>query len=162
MEGERERIRSAFIRVQQQVIELEHRLEEVERIEHEKSTVQCQAIAAEQWGPSWEVKEDELVNTDIVLGSGGWAMVKVAHLKVAAKVLHRQLVYEQHHRLFGREMDVAARVSHPNLLRFLGARLKGDMAILTELMPTSLRTLINQAPRQHLSQKHILSMFPVL
>ena len=44
-------------------------------------------------------------------------------------------------KMYMREMDVAARVSHPNLLRFLGARLEGGMAILTEFMPTSLRAL---------------------
>ncbi|CAI8040275.1 Seven transmembrane domain-containing tyrosine-protein kinase 1 [Geodia barretti] len=55
-------------------------------------------------------------------------------------------------------MDVAARVSHPNLLRFLGARLEGGMAILTEFMPTSLRALVNRRPRQLLSLEHILSI----
>ena len=120
--------------------------------------VQEQAIAAEQQGPSWEVKEDELEVTDEELGCGGWAKVKVAKLKVAAKVLHDQLIYDYHHQLFRREMDVAARVSHPNLLRFLGARLEGGMAILTEFMPTSLRALVNRRPPQPLPLEHILSI----
>ena len=68
------------------------------------------------------------------------------------------LIYEYHRRLFRREMDVAARVSHPNLLRFLGARLEGGMAILTEFMPTSLRALVNRRPRQRLSLEHIISI----
>ena len=84
--------------------------------------------------------------------------MKVAKLKVAAKVLHDQLIYDYHRRLFRREMDVAARVSHPNLLRFLGARLEGGMAILTEFMPTSLRALVNRRPRQLLLLEHILSI----
>ena len=84
--------------------------------------------------------------------------MKVAKLKVAAKVLHDQLIYDYHRRLFRREMDVAARVSHPNLLRFLGARLEGGMAILTEFMPTSLRALVNRRPRQLLPLEHILSI----
>ena len=138
--------------------QLQERLDEVERREHEKVVVQEQSVAAEQRGPSWEVKEEELDVTDEELGCGGWAKVKVAKLKVAAKCLHSQLVYDYHRQLFRREMDVAARVSHPNLLRFLGARLEGGMAILTEFMPTSLRALINRRPRRRFPLEHILSI----
>ena len=138
--------------------QLQQRLVEFERRDREKLAVQEQAIAAEQRGPSWEVKEDELEETEETLGIGGWAVVKVAKLKVAAKCLHSQLIYDYHRRLFRREMDVAATVSHPNLLRFLGARLEGGMAILTEFMPTSLRALVNRRPRQLLSLEHILSI----
>ena len=165
MEGERDRERQRvremegeLRQAQARANELQRRLEEVERREHEKSIVQEQAIAAEQRGPSWEVKEDELEETEETLGIGGWAKVKVAKLKVAAKCLHSQLIYDYHRRLFRREMDVAARVSHPNLLRFLGARLEGGMAILTEFMPTSLRALVNRRPRQRLSLEHLLSI----
>ena len=158
MEGERERMRMELQEAQGRANELQRRLEEVERREHEKSIVQEQAIAAEQRGPSWEVKEDELEVTQEALGIGGWAAVKVAKLKVAAKCLHSQLIYDYHRRLFRREMDVAARVSHPNLLRFLGARLEGGMAILTEFMPTSLRALVSRRPRQRLSLEHLLSI----
>ena len=158
LEGERERERTELQEVRARANELQRRLEEVERREHEKSVVQEQAIAAEQRGPSWEVMEEELEVTEEELGCGGWAKVKVAKLKVAAKCLHSQLVYDYHRRLFRREMDVAARVSHPNLLRFLGARLEGGMAILTEFMPTSLRALVNRRPRQHLPLQHLLSI----
>ena len=158
MEGERDGVREELQRALGRATELERRLNEVEGREHEKLVVQEQAIAAEQRGPSWEVGEDELEVMDEELGCGGWAKVKVAKLKVAAKVLHDQLIYEYHRRLFRREMDVAARVSHPNLLRFLGARLKGRMAILTEFMPTSLRALVNRRPRQLLPLEHILSI----
>ena len=157
-EGERERERVELQEAQARANELQQRLEEVERREHEKSVVEEQAIAAEQRGPSWEVREEELEETDETLGIGGWAVVKVAKLKVAAKCLHGQLVYDYHRRLFRREMDVAARVSHPNLLRFLGARLEGGMAILTEFMPTSLRALVNRRPRQDLPLQHLLSI----
>ena len=158
LEGERERVRMELRQAQARANERQRRLEEVERREHEKSIVQEQAIAVEWRGPSWEVKEDELEVTEEELGCGGWAKVKVAKLKVAAKCLHSQLIYDYHRRLFRREMDVAARVSHPNLLRFLGARLEGGMAILTEFMPTSLRALVNRRPRQRLSLEHLLSI----
>ena len=141
--------------------DLQRRLDEVEGREHERLVVQEQAIAAEQRGPSWEVKEEDLQATGDVIGIGGWAEVKVAHLKVAAKYLHRQLTYNYHRQLFQREMAVAARVSHPNLLRFLGAKLEGGMAILTELMPTSLRALVDSGhanPDDRLSREHIISI----
>ena len=156
--GERDRVRMELQQALARANELQQRLEEVEGREHERSVVQQQAIAAEQRGPSWEVREDELEVTDEELGCGGWAKVKVANLKVAAKVLHDQLIYEYHRQLFIREMDMAARVSHPNLLRFLGARLEGGMAILTEYMPTSLRALVNRRPQQQLPVNHILSI----
>ena len=141
--------------VQARALELQLRLDEVQQKE---LVVQEQALAAEQRGPSWEVGEDELEVTEDRLGVGGWAEVKVAKLQVAAKVLHEQLIYDYHRQLFRREMDVAARVSHPNLLRFLGARLEGGMAILTEIMPTSVRALVNRRPRQLLPLEHILSI----
>ena len=130
VETERDR---AKVELQQALVRanrLQQKLDEVEGREHERLVVQEQAISAEQRGPSWEVRERELEVTDEELGCGGWAKVKVAKLKVAAKVLHEQLIYDYHRNLFRREMDVAARVSHPNLLRFLGARLEGGMAIL--------------------------------
>ena len=157
-EGERDRARIELQQSQRRANELQRRLNEMERKKHERKVVQDQAIAAEQRGPSWEVKEDELEVTDQRLGIGGWAEVRVAKLKVAAKVLHEQLIYDYHRRLFRREMDVAARVSHPNLLRFLGARLEGGMAILTELMPTSLRALVTGGPGHHLPLQHIISI----
>ena len=45
--------------------------------------------------------------------------------------------YNQH--LFSREMEIAAKIRHPNLLLFIGATREGEAVILTELMPTSLR-----------------------
>ena len=49
-------------------------------------------------------------------------------------------------------MNVAARVRHPNLLLFIGATLQGELTILTELMSTSLRALLEQGelPQQQL------------
>ena len=160
-EEERHRALVALKQAQERADELQRRLGELEGKEHERSIVQKQAIAAEQRGPSWEVREEDLISTEEVIGIGGWAEVRVAHLKVAAKYLHRQLAYDYHRQLFQREIAVAARVCHPNLLRFLGARLEGGMAILTELMPTSLRALVDRGhanPEHRLSREHIISI----
>ena len=161
VEEERDRALERAQLAETRANDLQRRLDEVEGREHERLVVQEQAIATEQRGPSWEVKEEDLQETQDVIGIGGWAEVKVAHLKVAAKYLHRQLTYNYHRELFQREMAVAARVSHPNLLRFLGAKLDGGMAILTELMPTSLRALADRGhsnPDDRLSREHIISI----
>ena len=151
-------------RVQQaeaRAAELQRRLNDVEERERQMLIVQQQAITAEQRGPSWEVGEEDLRLADEVIGIGGWAEVRVAHLKVAAKMLHSQLVYDYHRQLFQCEMALAAQVSHPNLLRFHGAKLEGGMTILTELMPTSLRAEVERGhghPEHRLSWEHILSI----
>ena len=152
-----ERVRQAEARCD----EIQRRLDEVEEREQENLAVQQQAFVAERRGLSWKVKGDNLQLTGEVIGTGGWAEVRVAHLKVAAKILHPQLVYNYHRRLFQREMEVAFRVSHPNLLRFHGAKLEGGMTILTELMPTSLRVEVDRGhsyPEHRLSREHILSI----
>ena len=157
VEEERERVRQAEVRAE----ELQRRLAEVEEREREREGVQQQSIDAEERGPSWEVSGENVEMTENVIGIGGWAEVRVAHLRVAAKTLHRQLVYDYHRQLFQREMAVAARVSHPNLLRFYGAKLEGGMSILTELMPNSLREKVELGhthPEQRLSNKHLLSI----
>ena len=96
--------------------------------------------------PHWVVQRNEIQLTDEVLGSGGWASVKVAIFRndrVAAKCLHHQIVSAHNMRLFTREMNVAANARHPHLLQFIGATLdSGEPIILTELMLTSLRHVL--------------------
>ena len=90
----------------------------------------------------WVVERREIQLTDQELGRGAWATVSVAMFRgarVAAKCIHNQIVSQRNIQLFKREMDMAARIRHPNLLLFIGATLEGEMVILTELMPTSLR-----------------------
>ena len=90
----------------------------------------------------WVVERREIQLTDQELGRGAWATVSVAIFRgarVAAKCIHNQIVSQRNIQLFKREMDMAARIRHPNLLLFIGATLEGEMVILTELMHTSLR-----------------------
>ena len=80
--------------------------------------------------------------TSEVLGMGGWGKVRVAKLRgyrVAAKCLHQQILSEYNVLQFKREMNISAKIRHPNLLLFMGATLEGEPIILTELLPTSLR-----------------------
>ena len=91
---------------------------------------------------SWIVSRNDITMTEKILGRGGWGEVRVAcfhGLEVAAKVLHETIISEYNLSLFSREMDIASKIRHPNLLQFIGATSEGNPIILTELMPTSLR-----------------------
>ena len=84
----------------------------------------------------------EIIMTEVVLGKGGWGMDKVAGfrgLKVAAKCLYEVIISPYNIGTFSREMNIASKIRHPNLLQFIGATTEGNPIILTELMPTSLR-----------------------
>jgi len=90
---------------------------------------------------------------------GGWAVVRVAEfhgVHCAAKCLYKQIISDYNQRLFIREINMAARVHHPNLLQFIGATLEGEMIILTELMPTSVRGELES--RRTFSQHQIISI----
>jgi serine/threonine protein kinase len=95
------------------------------------------------------VERMDIQLTDQELGIGGWAKVSVAIFRgarVAAKCIHRGIVSDYNKHLFIREMNVAARIRHPNLLQFIGATVEGEMVILTELMLTSLRRELEIEP----------------
>ena len=92
--------------------------------------------------PHWVVRREEVELTEEVLGRGSWGEVKVAKfhgLRVAAKFLHNVILSDYNRRHLSREMTIAAKIRHPNLLLFIGATREGEAIILTELMPTSLR-----------------------
>ncbi len=98
---------------------------------------------------SWVVRREEIQLTAETLGEGGWGVVKVAEfrgLRVAAKCLHELIISNYNRRLFTREMNVAARIRHPNLLLLVGATIHEKLIILTELMPTSLRAILERGP----------------
>ena len=100
----------------------------------------------------WVVRREEIKMTVEVLGKGGWGEVKVATfrgLRVAAKCLHEIILSPYNISVFSREMEIAARVRHPNLLQFIGATRVGTPIIISELMPTSLRKEIEKFPPMH-------------
>ena len=124
---------------QQRVQQLEARLE---RKSQENEALETQ----------WVVQRNEIGLTLEELGRGGWAAVKVAVFRgtrVAAKCFFQQIVSPYNRRLFRREMNMASRIRHPNLVQFVGATLEGEMIILTELMPTSLRAMLEQRAISH-------------
>ena len=85
--------------------------------------------------------------TQEILETGGWGEVKVGTFrgtKVAVKSLHQIILSQYNLDLFSREMDIASRVRHPNLLQFIGATRVGSPMVLTEHMPTSLRKKLEE------------------
>ena len=114
-----------------------------ERLVQEQALRARQAIqGSEHKDQQWLVNRQEINLTKEKLGKGGWAKVQVAEfrgIKVAAKKLYKELQSPFYHNAFTREMNMAARVRHPNLVQFIGACMDEEMIILLELMPTSLR-----------------------
>ena len=126
--------------LQRQLQEREQQLEEREReFQERERQLEEQIQVAES---SWVVNRREIIMTEVVLGKGGWGEVKVAGfrgLKVAAKCLYEVIISPYNIGTFCREMNIASKIRHPNLLQFIGATTEGNPMILTELMPTSLR-----------------------
>ena len=100
----------------------------------------------------WALEREEITLTNIELGRGGWAAVKVAKFRgidVAAKCIYNNILSDHNRALFVREMNMAARLRHPNLVQFIGATIHGEPLILMELMPTTLRLELRHGPPSH-------------
>ena len=99
--------------------------------------------------PQWVIEREEIQMTREVVGRGGWGEVKVGVFRgtrVAVKCLYELILSQYNLELFSREMDIASRVRHPNLLQFIGATRVGNPMIVAELMPTSLRKEMDKNP----------------
>jgi len=95
----------------------------------------------------WIVRREEIELTGPELGSGGWATVSLAKFRgvqVAVKRIHKEIISRHNIELFQREMSIAAKLRHPNLVQFIGATIEGEMMILMELMTTSLRSQLKK------------------
>ena len=95
----------------------------------------------------WVVRREEIELTGPELGVGGWATVTVAKfrgIQVAVKRIHDEIICDHNLQLFQREMNIAARLRHPNLVQFIGATMEGEMIMVLELMATSLRSQLRR------------------
>ena len=151
---------------EQHAVDAERRVQEVitenGRLHGDLQRSERRAQLAEQRANSletqWVVHRREIQLTERELGGGGWGVVKVAKfrgIEVAAKSLYEVIRSDYYRHLFIREMNMAARLRHPNLVQFIGATLEGEMIILTELMHTSLRRVLEQG---HVSREHTISI----
>ena len=130
---------------------------EREVAEMEKEQIQLRAEEAEaeveELKTHWIIRRNEIQLTEVELGRGGWGAVMIANFRgtqVAAKCLYKDLASSYYQDMFSREMSMAARLRHPNLVQFIGASVEGHPIILTELMKTSLRAeLENENIKRH-------------
>ena len=106
----------------------------------------------------WVINKDEVTLTKEELGRGSYAVVTVGifrGLRVAVKSLHTLIISNYNRGLFSREMSIASRVRHPNLVQFISATKVGNPLILTELMSTSLYKKLQET---ELNNQQILSI----
>lgn len=124
-------------------------------IELEKSLSTAQRTLTErsrQQTPDWVISRDQIQLTENCLGSGGWGKVvegKYCGCTVAIKQIYGVLLKSSpyYRELFEREMNIASRCRHPCLLQFIGATNdEGSPLFVTELLESSLRTLLEQQP----------------
>ena len=125
--------------------------EHVNELEQTLSTIQQTLDECKQKvSRDWVISRDEILMTDICLGVGGWGTVllgKFRGCKVAVKQIHELILSPHNRRLFEREMNIASRCRHPCLLQFIGATNdEGTPLFVTELMESSLRTLLERQP----------------
>ncbi|XP_065907099.1 probable serine/threonine-protein kinase DDB_G0271682 [Dysidea avara] len=96
---------------------------------------------------TWLVNRNEINLKEKELGRGAYGWVKEATFrgcKVAVKCLHNELISDYNLHVFDREMTMAAQCRHPNLLQFIGATNEGVPLIVTEMMHTSLRKVLER------------------
>ena len=126
------------IQLQEKDVQLQEKERELQQY-REVVCVQHQQFQSQD--DYWVVSKDDVIMTDEILGEGSYGNVTVAvfrGLRVAAKCLHHLIISDYNLALFSREMDIASRIRHPNLVQFIGATKVGSPIILTELMSTSL------------------------
>ena len=159
-----EMAQEAEVRAEAIIVQLERSLAESEQAETHLVRVtetlrECEE-RLRQLENQWVVRRDEIEFIGRELGRGGWATVEVAifrNVQVAAKSIHYQILSPYNIELFKREMNMAARIRHPNLVQFIGATVELDeeMMILTELMPTSLR---QELQREYMPPSEVISI----
>ena len=149
--------RQARDQCQQSNLSLQQQLRQTEQAQKDVEQ-QLEQLRSQQDQSNWVVDREEVIMTQEVLGNGSYGKVKVAvfrGLRVAAKSLHSIIISDYTKDLFSREMDIASRVRHPNLVQFIGATRVGTPIILMEKMGTS---LYNELQKKALTKYQILGI----
>ena len=101
----------------------------------------------------WIIGHDEVRLSEKSLGAGAWGKVHEGTFRVcqvAVKQIHDLILSPHNRRLFEREMSIASRCRHPNLLQFIGATNNdGSPLFITELLDTDLRNVLRQRSLHH-------------
>ena len=141
-------------KLQENEKELQEKERELQKFRDSVCIYQQQVLTDDHWA----IDKDEVTVTGVELGRGSYATVNVGifrGLRVAVKSLHTIIISDYNLALFSREMSIASRVRHPNLVQFIGATKVGNPLILTELMSTSLH---KELQKTRLTKQQILSI----
>ena len=129
---------------QQQLEEQRRQIKEEFQQQFQVQLVQLQSHM-QNLQPSWSIDQEHLIITEQVLGIGAYGEVRVGiyqGTRVAVKKIHEVIISDSNRELFEREMKIASRVRHPNLVLFIGAVTTKSITIVNELMETSLQKLM--------------------
>ena len=129
---------------QQQFEEQKRQIKEEMQQQFQAQLVQLQS-RMQNLQPSWNIDQEHLEITENILGRGAYGEVRVGiyqGTRVAVKKIHEVIISDYNRELFEREMKIASRVRHPNLVLFIGAVTTNNITIVSELMETSLRKLM--------------------
>ena len=129
--------------------QLKERDQEVTELVLSLSVAQQTISEQQQQGScDWVISRDEIQMTNKCLGRGGWGVVYegvYCGCTVAVKQIHELILSPHNIRLFEREMNIASKCRHPNLLQFVGVTMDdGSPLFVTEKMDKSLRTLLEK------------------
>ena len=129
---------------QQQLEEQKRQIKEEMQQQFQAQLVQLQS-RMQNLQPSWSIDQEHVEITERILGRGAYGEVRVGiyqGTRVAVKKIHEVIISDYNRELFEREMKIASRVRHPNLVLFIGAVTTNNITIVSELMETSLRKLM--------------------
>lgn len=136
-------------RLQLQIAEEMDRHATIERdLQLALSTTQAELSELRSNRRDWIILREEVTLGRKVLGNGAWGTVREGTFrgsKVAVKEIHELILSDHNRRLFEREMNIASRCRHPNLLQFIGATNNdGSPLFVTELLDSCLRRLLSE------------------
>lgn len=100
------------------------------------------------------VEKREVHITEEILGGGSWGEVRVAKFRGTRVTAKLVLQATDYHKLFTREIHMAARIRHPNLVQFIGTCMEGGVTVMiSELLLACLREELEweMKPSQRLS-----------
>lgn len=147
-------------RLQLQIAEEMDRHATIERdLQLALSTTQAELSELRSNRRDWIILREEVTLGRKVLGNGAWGTVREGTFrgsKVAVKEIHELILSDHNRRLFEREMNIASRCRHPNLLQFIGATNNdGSPLFVTELLDSCLRRLLSE---RELTPKEVLNL----
>ena len=133
--------------IEQQLKEVQHDQKQILSVlrENQQKSTEHTAAKESQYPTELFFNPNHLDITDNVLGVESYSEVRQGMYHgspVAVKKFHRVIISDYNRELFEQEVRIASRVHHSNLITFIGAMTTEDLCIVSELMETSLRQMI--------------------